>query len=91
MKYLKYTLATYVYSQNNICNIQMKHMQHQMKHTYKKAWKHMELDAMEWRKNLGWHSVANGQPSRKQQTAHADVGLHSSHKQVSGLAGLITS
>jgi hypothetical protein len=25
MKHLKHTLATYVYSQCNICNIQMKH------------------------------------------------------------------
>jgi hypothetical protein len=28
MKYLEHTLATYVYSHCNICNIQIKHLQH---------------------------------------------------------------
>jgi hypothetical protein len=35
---------------------------------------------MEWQKNLGQHSAANGQPSREQQTTHADVGPCSSDK-----------
>jgi len=48
--------------------------------------KHSELDAMEWQKNLGQHSTGNGQQSRKQQTAHADVSPRSSHKQASALA-----
>jgi hypothetical protein len=40
---------------------------------------------MERQKNLDQHSAANGQPSRKQQMAHADVGSYSSHKQASWL------
>jgi hypothetical protein len=35
---------------------------------------------MEWREKLDQHSTGNGQPSRKQQTVHADVGLRSTHK-----------